>query len=313
MKIALIGTTDLTLKVADACERVGVPIACVVTSESKFSIGYAPSGLVNVRHADVQGWAQRAGLPCALGAGRLEEFFAEQTPDFALVAGWYHMVPARVRARLGHGCVGLHASLLPQLRGGAPLNWAILSGLDRTGVTLFELGDGVDDGPIYGQRAFDIPADADVGDLVRLAEVAAVDLIESCLPAITRGELRPTAQIGPASYALQRRPEDSEIDWRWSAREIQRLVRASSRPYPGAYSLFDGARITIWRGAHVDQAPSVYGAPGQIARLPGIETPCVVTGDGLFCMFDATDAAGSDALPSLARSANRRFNLRLSA
>ncbi len=307
MKLALVGATDLTLAAAQACARAGVPVACVATAEPEFAIGYAPGGIKNFRHADVAGWAAAAGLPVGVGADRLEAFLAAQAPDFALVVGWYHLVPARVRRRLPRGCAGLHASLLPQLRGGAPLNWAILSGLARTGITLFELGDGVDDGPIYGQRGFDIAPGADVGDLVKLAEAAAVELIESCLPAIARGTLLPTAQAGTPSYALQRRPEDGAIDWTRSAQDIERLVRATTRPYPGAYSTFDGQRVSIWRGVHLRQAPNVLGAPGQIARLPEIATPCVVTGDGVFGIHEATDASGADAVPALARAANRRF------
>jgi methionyl-tRNA formyltransferase len=308
MKLALIGATDLTLAVAAACERAGHKPACVVTAERAFRIGYAPGGVVNSRHADVAAWAADAEVPCAVGADKLEVFLAEQAPDFALVAGWYHLLPSRVRRRVPRGCAGLHASLLPQLRGGAPLNWAILAGLDRTGVTLFELGDGVDDGPVYGQQAFDVPPRAEIGDLVARAEAAAVELIENCLPQIAAGTLAPVPQTGVPTYALQRTPDDGEIDWTRPAEEIDRLIRAVSRPYPGARTRLDDEEIRIWRATPLDRAPIVLGVPGQLCRLPDVPAPSVVTGNGILVIAAAETADGVDAVPMLARSANRRFD-----
>ncbi len=309
MKVALIGATDLTLAIAAACRRVDLSPACVVTAERQFRISYAPDGVVNTRHADVAAWAAQAGVPCAVGADKLEPFLAEQQPDFALVAGWYHIIPSRVRAKLGRGCAGLHASLLPQLRGGAPLNWAILTGLDRTGVTLFELGDGVDDGPIYGQRAFDVQARAEIRDLVAHAEAAAVELVETCLPKIAAGNLAPVPQAGEPTYALQRKPEDGEIDWTRPAEEIDRLIRAIGRPYPGARTRLDGEEIRIWRAFAPDDQPVVYGVPGQIFRSPKDGLPNVVCGRGILSIREAAGPDDRDVTVRLGDLAQRRFDI----
>src|SRR5207237_408862 len=172
--------------------------------------------------------------------------------DFGLAAGWYHFIPAAVRRRLDRGCAGLHASLLPKLRGGAPLSWAILTDQERTGVTLFELADDVDDGPIYGQRGFPIGPRARVAELVASAERASLELVSDCLPAIADGRLTATPQVGEPSYGLQRSPEDGWIDWRWPALEVDRLVRAVGRPYSGALTSLDGAVLHVWDVKPID-------------------------------------------------------------
>src|SRR5262249_22889012 len=154
----LFGGTDLTLKVAEKLESLGVLPAGVVTIEQSFSISYAKQGVKNVRHADMKSWAADRNIPCLIykSMDDVSAFGQSCNGEFGIVAGWYHMIPRRVRDQLAKGCVGLHASLLPELRGGAPLNWAIIKGKKKTGITLFELGDGVDDGNIYGQVSFPI-------------------------------------------------------------------------------------------------------------------------------------------------------------
>lgn len=309
MKILLIGGTDMTVEAGRALVRLGLPPCGVVTVERNFKIGYASTGVASARYADVAQWAQIQGIPVASGPDKLESFVADLVPDFGLVVGWYHMVPRRIRERFARGCAGLHASLLPELRGGAPLNWAILSGMKRSGVTLFELGDGIDDGPIYAQQAFDIGESATIGELVMASGKAAVALVERSLPRIADGTLKPVAQTGEESYGLQRAPEDGRIDWTSPARQIDRLVRAVSHPYPGAFTHFDGEKVLIWRSLVPLAAPRVLGAHGQIVRLPGISDPCVLTGQGILRLAEATDSAGVDMLARILSSTNRRFSV----
>jgi methionyl-tRNA formyltransferase len=210
----------------------------------------------------------------------------------ALIAGWYHMVPGRVRALFPLGCVGLHASLLPRYRGGAPLTWAILNGEPEAGASLFELGDGIDDGPVYAQRRFPIGPSDYIADVLARAEAASLDLVTEVLPPLLRGNLKPVAQEGEPSYGLQRRPSDGDIDWRRSAQEIARLVRGVSRPYPGARTTFNGQLLTIWRARTDAYAPRVNGTPGQIACLNETPTPGVVTGDGVLWLEEVEGPSG---------------------
>jgi methionyl-tRNA formyltransferase len=147
-----------------------------------------------------------------------------------------------------------------------------------------------------------------VGELVAAAEEAALDLLAECLPAIAAGTLKARPQSGTPSYGLQRVPDDGKIDWHRPAADVDRLVRAVGRPYPGAFTEFEGERIFIWQ-AEPREHPVVFGAPGQICRLPNEPDPVVVTGRGIVVVREATDGAGEDALPKLRRAANRRFAL----
>jgi methionyl-tRNA formyltransferase len=282
----------------------------VVHVGQQFKISYNVRGVDNVRYADLAVWSEAAGIPHRLyeQAATIATFAGEVEADFCLAAGWYHMVPADLRARFPRGVAGLHASLLPRLRGGAPLNWAILSRETEAGITLFALGDGVDDGPIYGQERFPIGPRTTIGELVKSAEEGAVALIERCLPAIAESRISAIPQSGKPTYCLQRTPADGEIQWSRSAESIDRLVRAVGKPYPGAFSWFDGRRIVIWKTDLDDTLPQVWGRPGQIVRLPDISWPVVTTGEGTVVIKDATDEFNVDMLPALRRSGNKGFD-----
>lgn len=309
MSVLLLGGTDLTLAVGDRLQELGIPVGAVVYVGERFSISYAEGFVANARAADVEAWCAEHGVHAHLyeNSAGLEGLVSSEAYDLGLAAGWYHMVPSRIRETFRLGCLGVHASLLPELRGGAPLNWALLSGRQETGVTLFELADGVDDGPVYGQRSFSIAGDATIEDLVREAEAATLDLVAEVIPLLLRGEVSPVAQSGAPSYSLQRTPEDGRIDWRQPAAEIGRLVRAVGRPYPGARSMFGGRELIVW-SAEPLESPVVFGATGQITLLPGNADPCVVTGDGLLAVREVTDDAGQSVLDELRRAANQRFS-----
>lgn len=310
MRVLLLGGTDLTLAIARSLEGLGFGPAGVVHIPPTFAISYSPGGLNNVRHADLAAWCDDHSIPAFAydGAASLAEAATATQAEFCLAAGWYHMVPRRIRALFPKGTAGLHASLLPCLRGGAPLNWALLSGARKTGVTLFELDEGVDDGAIWDQEAFAIEPRATIGDLVRLAESASVRMVRRCLPRIADGRWSsPRPQVGVPSYGLARTPDDGLIKWSGTAAEIDRLIRAVGRPYPGAFTWLDDRKVTVWAAEPLDTPVTVHGAPGQIARLPGHEHPLVVTAAGLLSIREADGPEGEDALSMLLRSANRRL------
>lgn len=309
MTIVLFGGTDLTLRIAEALVELGMPPACVFHVRRTFGISYSPEGVKNTKFADMARWAEARGVE----AHEYESIDAtiatlqRLQPEIGVAAGWYHRLPARLRHVFARGVLGIHASLLPKYRGGAPLNWALLQGEREAGVSLFELADGVDDGALYGQRRFPIGPYDYIGDLVERASDAAVDLLRESIAGIVDGSLTPQPQSGTPTYCLQREPDDGIIDWTRPAEEIARLVRAVSRPYPGARAALAGTRLTIWRASAVPAAPTVLGRPGQIARLAEVASPCVVTGQGLLAIEEATDENGADVLPLIRNSAQQRF------
>ena len=309
MKIVLFGGTDLSLRVAETLTELGIPPACVVHVGRSFAISFSPAGVANRRFADMASWAKCQGVEAHAyeSVDRTVAALEELRPGMGIVAGWYHMLPARLRRLFSHGVVGLHASLLPKYRGGAPLNWALLQGERESGVSLFALADGVDDGPLYGQRRFPIGPRDYIGDVVERANDAAIDLLRASIVRMVDGSLTPQPQTGTPTYCLQRSPDDGIIDWSRPADEIARLVRAVSRPYPGARAALAGTRLTVWRARVEEAAPTVLGRPGQIARLPDIASPCVVTGRGLLAIEEATGEDGADLLPLIATSVQQHF------
>jgi methionyl-tRNA formyltransferase len=309
MRALLLGGTDLTIAVGERIRSTGITLAGVVHVGQRFDISYQTNAVTSSRFCDVSAWCDGVGIPHRRydGIEGVAAFADSVDADVAIAAGWYHMIPAAVRSRFNLGALGLHASLLPRLRGGAPLNWAILTGETETGVTLFALADGIDDGPIYRQRKIPVGPRVGVGELVLEAERAALALVEECLPAIAAGRLKPRPQQGEPSYGLQRIPDDGRIDWRQSAVMVDRLIRSVSRPYPGAFTEFDGRKVMIWRADPIDGSVHVYGAPGQICRLPGEPDPCVVTGSGVLTIRETTTESGEDLMRQLRTSANRRF------
>lgn len=307
--VLLLGSTDTTITVGEAALCAGLRIWTVVSVGSSFSISYSDRPVLNARSVDIPLWARDHGVRSLQfeSYDRVLSELGEVEIPVCLVAGWYHMLPRHFRNRFPHGCIGFHASLLPQLRGGAPLNWAILTGLETTGVTMLQLEDGVDDGPVYGQKSFPISPRTTIADLITASGEACAALVDELLPSILSGSAHPVAQQGAPSYGLQRQPEDGRIQWSSTSESIDRLVRAVGRPYPGAFSYLDGQHISIWRTEQLNNPPRVFGCPGQIARLPDVEFPCVVTGDGIIAVVEATDPTGVCAIRSIKRANQKRF------
>jgi methionyl-tRNA formyltransferase len=119
--------------------------------------------------------------------------------------------------------------------------------------------------------------------------------------------MRTRSQSGTPTFCLQRIPEDGRIDWRQPAARIDRLVRAVSRPYPGAFSDFESRRVIVWRSELPVESMRVFGAPGQLCRLPGEADPVVVAGEG-YVILRAAEIDGQDAMPLLRKSPNMRFS-----
>ena len=266
MNIVLFGSTDITKLIADYLYNNGYTIAALVTTPEVFSISYARERIRNSRYIDFSVWAKERNITI-LSYENATKTLQDLTDlnisaEFAIVAGWYHIIPNILRIFFTGGCAGFHASLLPNLRGGAPLNWAILAGYKETGVSFFELSDGIDDGLLYDQERFLIEDGDYIQDLIYKSKKGILTILDRTLPEIREGSFSFKAQVGDISYCGQRKPEDSKINWNKPALDIARLVRASSLPYFGAYSFFDDRKITIWKA---DVSNTIFHAsPGQI-------------------------------------------------
>ncbi|HEV2866484.1 MAG TPA: methionyl-tRNA formyltransferase [Allosphingosinicella sp.] len=272
MNVAFLGTTRFGLRCLEALARLpDCRLVGAIAAPPTFPISYRPEGVTNVLHADVPAFCEANGLPCLLvrDGMRDEGLLGEVErwrPQALVVAGWFHMLPKKWRDLAP--AYGLHASLLPDYSGGAPLVWAMINGERRTGITLFQLAGGVDDGPIVGQAATDISADDTIGTLYARIETLGVALLEQHVPLLAQGR----ARLEPQDERLrrtfpQRGPEDGLIDWTWPAARIHDFVRAQTRPYPGAFTRLGQTRVTVWATRLTDDAPLL--ALGEYAGRDG--------------------------------------------
>jgi methionyl-tRNA formyltransferase len=207
-------------------------------------------------------------------------------PTLIFVVGWSQLVRDEFIFLAAGGVFGMHPSLLPRHRGRAPIPWAILSGLARTGVTLFEITDpSADAGPIVGQAVVEISPDETAASLYdRLAE-AHVDLVREYVPQLVAGTApRVPQDEGRASAWPKRTPADGIIDWETRAPYLYDWVRAQSRPYPGAFTYLGGEKVIVWRARPVEGS-----GPAGVVVEERSEGPVVACGEGAL-LLEEVDA-----------------------
>ncbi|MGQ9600483.1 MAG: methionyl-tRNA formyltransferase [Anaerolineae bacterium] len=199
-------------------------------------------------------------------------------PDVMVVAAFGQILPKPILDLPPHGCLNVHASLLPRHRGAAPIPAAILAGEAVTGVTIMVMDEGVDTGPILAQKETPIHPDDTTGSLTHRLAYLGADLLLETLPRWLRREIPPLPQDdSQATFCRPLKKEDGLLDWARSALELDRQVRACD-PWPGAYTTWQGRMFKIMR-ARLCREWEGEGHPGQIVPLnPGIG---VVTGDGV--------------------------------
>ena len=221
-------------------------------------------------------------LAAELGAGLIEtadvnspETIAavrEVEPDLVFIVGWSQLVLDEFIGLPRHGVFGVHPTLLPKHRGRAAIPWAILSGLARTGVTLFEIKDGTaDSGPIVGQVEVPLAADETATTLYDRITEAHIELVRRFLPQLLDGTAPRIPQDRRRASAWPKRtPADGIIDWETRAPYLHDWVRAQTRPYPGAFTYLGEDKLVVWRARPVEleepaAAGTVVGQEGEAA------------------------------------------------
>lgn len=235
---------------------------------------------MQLRGPAVKALAVELGLtvfqPTKVRTGELQSWMTDRQPDVAVVLAYGRILPPGVLAAPRLGCINLHASLLPRHRGAAPIQWSILAGDDQTGISLMQMDEGLDSGPVYYQRAIAVLPTDDAGTLAdRLSQVAAEVVIDA-LPRAVSGELSLAPQ-DPALVTLAPPITHSDQALRFtdSALALQRRVRALA-PKPGAVAQLGKLRLKVHAADTVRE---------QVAGPPGVVTLykrriLVATGDG---------------------------------
>jgi len=212
--------------------------------------------------------------PSKMRDGTVAEQLRALELDVALVVAYGRILPRAILDAPRMGCVNVHASLLPRWRGAAPIQWAIASGERTTGVSLMQLDEGMDTGPVVTMDETLIEANETTADLSeRLSAMGAV-MVERDLPGYVRGELPPHPQEGEPTHARLLTKEDGALDFGWTAQAVHDRVRAM-HPWPGAYTTDRGERLKVHRSRMVDPKGS-HGEPGRVLGVgeDGLRVAC---------------------------------------
>jgi methionyl-tRNA formyltransferase len=261
LDLIFMGTPDFAATILAALIDAGHRVRAVYTQQPR------PSGRGHRPHPSrVQALAERHGIvvriPISLRDPEAQAEFAATPADIAVVAAYGLILPAAILEAPRHGCLNVHASLLPRWRGAAPIQRALLAGDSETGITIMQMEVGLDAGPILLQQAIPTAPKVTSGELSDRLAALGSDLILAALDGVVRGTLiaQPQPSVG-LTYAAKLRREEARLDWRLSAIALERQVRAFD-PWPGAYFCGRGERIRVLL-AEADERSS-EAAPGTV-------------------------------------------------
>lgn len=198
-------------------------------------------------------------------------------PDLIVTAAYGQILPASILNLPPHRCINIHASLLPRYRGGAPIQYAIMNGDEKTGVTIMYMAEGLDTGDMISRVEVPIEDEDDVGTLFSELSTAGAELLRETLPKLLAGEVTSVPQNDEeASYAPNISRDDERIDWSRSARDVFNQVRAL-HPWPISFTLWNGERLKVWAcKLHSETQASLANA--QRDALPGTVLQCTAEG-----------------------------------
>jgi methionyl-tRNA formyltransferase len=258
MRIVYMGTPDFAVPALKALIDAGHAVTCVYTQPPR-PAGRGQREQISPVHEE----AVRRGIPVrtpvSLRSEGAQKDFAALKPDVAVVAAYGLILPKGVLAAPPYGCINIHASLLPRWRGAAPIQRAILAGDGETGITIMQMDEGLDTGPVLLQARRAIGPTTTAQDLHDSLALLGAQSIVTALEKLAPGLLPATPQPGGATYAPKLTREEGRLDWRKPAAELERQVRAFT-PWPGAWFELEGERCKVLSAAVADG----NGAPGTV-------------------------------------------------
>lgn len=255
-RIVLVGEVRTAEFALRGLLRAGVRPILLVTTD--IAAVRARSGMAAEYYCDLSALGASGNIPVRITADLHAEaaMLAALAPDYMVIMGWPYIVRDAILDVAP--CIGMHPSMLPRRRGGAPVNWAILDGEPSAAVSLIRLRPGIDNGEILAQRAVPIGATDYIADVGERVYALTEELMAESATLLAAGRATWTTQDETlATYTRRRRPDDGRIRWNDSAVRIRNLVRAVSRPFPGAFTQLGASKAIIWRA----ELPLGYRAP----------------------------------------------------
>ncbi|WP_309087048.1 methionyl-tRNA formyltransferase [Domibacillus sp.] len=261
--IVFMGTPDFSVPVLEQIIKDGYEILAVVTQPDR------PVGRKKVlTPPPVKAAALEHGLPVLQPeklskSAELDEIIALK-PDLVVTAAYGQLLPNALLEAPNYGCINVHASLLPELRGGAPIHYSILQGKKETGITIMYMAEKLDAGDIISQAAVTIEEDDNTGTLHDKLSAVGAELLSKTIPAIIEGTSSRTPQDGAkATFAPNIRRQDEKIDWSRPGEELYNQVRGLC-PWPVAYTTLNEAVVKVWKS---EKTAGKSGAPGTVLAL----------------------------------------------
>lgn len=269
MRVIFMGTPEFSVPVLQALVDAGHDVAAVYCQPPR----PAGRGRKN-RPSPVQEHAEKLGLPVLhpvslKTADALAEFTAHEA-DIAVVVAYGLILPQAVLDAPKHGCLNIHASLLPRWRGAAPIHRAIMAGDSETGICIMQMEAGLDTGPVLIRQSTPIAKTETTNHLHDHLSQMGADLIVQALDQLDHLTPEPQAKAG-VTYAAKIDKSEARIDWTRPAPEVDRHIRGLS-PFPGAWTEIDGTRVKVLLSA----LAVGHGAPGEVLD----ETLTIACGTG---------------------------------
>lgn len=302
MRVVFMGTPDFAVGALEAIIAAGHQVAAVVTQPDKPK-GRGKAMQVTPVKACAVSHAIPVFQPVRIREQEAVEVLRGYQADVFVVAAFGQILSEEILAMPRFGCINIHASLLPRYRGAGPIQWAVINGEEKTGVTIMQMDKGVDTGDMLMKTEVAIDP-GETGDSLhdKLAEAGARLIVEA-LPKIERGELVPEKQKEEDScYAKMLRKSMGKIDWQQSAEGLDRLIRGLIS-WPGAYTGFRGKNLKLWEEAVASEAEMTAAglsvredaAPGTVVGVSR-EALYVKTGDGILKIL-AVQPEGKKRMP----------------
>lgn len=262
LKVIFMGTPEFSLPVLEGLNSK-YNVVMVVCQPDR------PSNRGVVQYSPVKDFAIKNNIKVFQPVNVKNEYheILSEKPDLIVTCAYGQIIPKEILDYPKYGCINVHASLLPKLRGGAPIHRAIIEGHKETGITIMKMKEKMDAGDIISQVKTEILDDDTVGTLHDKLSVLARDLLLSTIPNIISGNINLVRQNEEeATFAWNIKREDEKIDFSKTTREIYNQIRGLN-PWPGAYAILSGRIIKIWASRYGDKFFNEEVLNGQIVEL----------------------------------------------
>ena len=282
MKVIFMGTPDFAVGTLEEIIKAGHEVVLVVTQPDK------PRGRSGaLQFPPVKECAVAHGIevfqPKKIREEENVEYLRKYNADIIVVAAFGQLLPKSILEMPKHGCINVHASLLPKYRGAAPIQWSVINGDAVTGVTIMQMDIGMDTGDMIAKREVVIGEEETGGGLFdKLAEVGAKLCVDTMVEIENGTATRTPQNHDEATHVSMISKELGNIDWNKSAVEIERLIRGLN-PWPSAFTKLDGKTFKIWKAKVVSEHTNKQ--PGRIVNV-GKDVLEVQTGEGVLSLLE---------------------------